>query len=85
MKVRKQMVSMCSQCALFQTRGKKLLTEFLSKDYSLSNVGGKIQHRSNMPRHSKTSRRSKEQRKRVQGRRFAAESGDLDEVLFLIV
>ena len=29
-----------------------------------------------MPRHSKASRRSKEQRKRVQGRRFAAESGD---------
>ena len=34
-----------------------------------------------MPRHSKASRRSKEQRKRVQGRRFAAESGDLDSLV----
>ena len=35
-----------------------------------------------MPRHSKASRRSKEQRQRVQGRRFAAESGDLDGLVF---
>ena len=34
-----------------------------------------------MPRHSKASRRSKEQRKRVQGRRFAAESGNLDSLV----
>ena len=34
-----------------------------------------------MPRHSKASRRSKEQRKRVQGRCFAAESGDLDSLV----
>ena len=34
-----------------------------------------------MPRHSKASRRCKEQRKRVQGRRFAAESGDLDSLV----
>ena len=34
-----------------------------------------------MPRHSKASRRSNEQRKRVQGRRFAAESGDLDSLV----
>ena len=34
-----------------------------------------------MPRDSKASRRSKEQRKREQGRRFAAESGDLDSLV----
>ena len=34
-----------------------------------------------MPRHSKASRRSKEQRKRVQGKHFAAESGDLDSLV----
>ena len=34
-----------------------------------------------MPRHSKASGRSKEQRRRVQGRHFAAESGDLDSLV----
>ena len=34
-----------------------------------------------MPGHSKASRRSKEQRKRVQGRHFAAESGDLHSLV----
>ena len=36
-----------------------------------------------MPIHSKASRRSKEQRKRVQIRHFAAESGDLDSLVLL--
>ena len=34
-----------------------------------------------MARHSKDSRRSKEHRKRVQGKRFAAESGGLDSLV----